>query len=94
MWLRGGWGGDVNVLRTCTHPGCYATAFFVHTNTLDVTHLVQIDTPVSVLSNKLDATAVMGWGGVGMLTFLELAHILDATQLRFFAHTNMLRGLP
>ena len=23
----------------------------------------------------------MGWGGVGMLTFLELAHILDATQL-------------
>ena len=24
---------------------------------------------------------VMGWGGVGMLTFLELAHILDATQL-------------
>ena len=44
---------------------------------LDVTHLVQIDTPVSVLSNKLDATAVMGWGGVGMLMFLELAHILD-----------------
>ncbi len=25
---------------------------------------------------------VMGWGGVGMLTFLELAHILDAMQLR------------
>ena len=25
---------------------------------------------------------VMGWGGVGMLTFLELAHILDATHLR------------
>ena len=25
---------------------------------------------------------VMGWDGVGMLTFLELAHVLDATQLR------------
>ena len=23
------------------------------------------------------------WGGVGMLTFLEPAHILDATQLRY-----------
>ena len=29
----------------------------------------------------LDATPVMGWGGVGRLTFLELAHMLDATQL-------------
>ena len=29
----------------------------------------------------LDATPVMGWGGVGMLMFLELAHMLDATQL-------------
>ena len=27
--------------------------------------------------------SVMGWGGVGMLTFLEPAHILDATQLRY-----------
>ena len=25
----------------------------------------------------------VGWGGVGMLTFLEPAHILDATQLRY-----------
>ena len=29
----------------------------------------------------LDATQLMGWGGVGMLTFLVLAHMFDATQL-------------
>ena len=34
-----------------------------------------------VFAHMLDATPVMGWGGVGMLTFLELAHMLDATQL-------------
>ena len=28
-----GCGGDVNVLRTCTHPGCYAIAFFLCTQT-------------------------------------------------------------
>ena len=27
--------------------------------------------------------SVMGFGGVGMLTFLEPAHILEATQLRY-----------
>ena len=34
-----------------------------------------------VFAHMLDATPVMGWGGVGMLMFLELAHMLDATQL-------------
>ena len=53
---------------------------------LDATQLVQINMPVSFLSNMLDATAVMVWGVVGMLTFLELAHILDATQL--WRHNN------
>ena len=28
-----GCGGDVNVLTTCTHPGCYAIAFFLCTQT-------------------------------------------------------------
>ena len=42
-----GWGGDGNVRLTCTHGGCYATAFLY----------------------MLDPTPVMGWGGVGMLTF-------------------------
>ena len=59
------------MLRNCIN--------LAHTNTLDATHLVQIIMPVSFLSNMLDSTAVMGWGGVGMLTFIELAHILDAS---------------
>ena len=47
-----GWGGDVNVLRTCTHPGCYATVLFLCAQyMLDATHLVQINMPVSFLSN-------------------------------------------
>ena len=54
----------------------------VHTNMLGPTQLVQINMPVSFLSNMLDATAVMVSGVVRMLTFFELAHILDATQLR------------
>ena len=61
------------MLRNCV--------ILVHTHMLDATHLVQINMPVSFLSNMFDATPVMGWGGVFMLTFLELAHILDATQL-------------
>ena len=28
-----GWGGDVHVRRTCTHGGCYATAFLVAVDT-------------------------------------------------------------
>ena len=28
-----GCGGDVNVIRACTHPGCYATALFLRTQT-------------------------------------------------------------
>ena len=29
----------------------------------------------------VDATQLLGWGGVGMMTFFELAHMVDATQL-------------
>ena len=28
----------------------------------------------------------VGWGGVGMMTFLELAHMVDATQLCLSCH--------
>ena len=48
------------MLRNCV--------LIVHANMLDATQLVQINMPVSFLSNKLDATAVMVSGGVGMLT--------------------------
>ena len=37
--------------------------------------------------HMLDASALMGflgWGGVGMFTFAELAHLVAATQLRFW----------
>ena len=44
-----GWGGDVHVLRRCTH----VLAFM-----LDVTQQVGL-----------------GWGGLGMFTFLEDAHM-------------------
>ena len=48
-WDGVGWGGDDNVLWTCTHGRCYASHG-------------------------------MGWGGVGMVTFFELAHMVGATQ--------------
>ena len=40
-----GWVGDDDVLCTCTHVTCYATA------------------------------GVVGWGGLGMMTFFALAHM-------------------
>ena len=46
-----GWVGDDDVLCTCTHVPCYATA------------------------------GVVGWGGLGMMTFFALAHMCHATQL-------------
>ena len=46
-----GWVGDDDVLCTCTHVTCYATA------------------------------GVVGWGGLGMMTFFALAHMWHATQL-------------
>ena len=55
--LRNCWGGGVgcvgddDVLCTCTHVTCYATA------------------------------GVVGWGGLGMMTFFALAHMWHATQL-------------
>ena len=45
-----GWVGDDDVLCTCTHVTCYATA------------------------------GVVGWGGLGMMTFFALAHMWHATQ--------------
>ena len=50
-WGGVGWVGDDDVLCTCTHVTCYATA------------------------------GVVGWGGLGMMTFFALAHMWHATQL-------------
>ena len=47
-----GWGGDDNVLCTCTHGWCYATSCFLHLHTW------------SVLRNTMGWGGVgVGWGG-------------------------------
>ena len=50
-----GWGGDGNVPCTCTHGRCYATSCSLHLHTW------------SVQRKSWDG---LGWGGVGMITFL------------------------
>ena len=65
-----GWGGgDVNVLCTCRHVGCYARCW------VGVGGMLTF----FALAHMLDATqdAGLGWG---MLTFFALADMLDATQ--------------
>ena len=63
-----GWGGDGNVPCTCTHGRCYATSCSLHLHTW------------SVLRKSWDGVG-LGWGGVGMITFLALAHMVGATQV-------------
>ena len=76
-----GWGGDGNVPCTCTHGRCYATSCSLHLHTW------------SVLRKSWDGVGLgrcyatswdgvgLGWGGVGMITFLALAHMVGATQV-------------
>ena len=66
-WGGVGWGGDGNVHWTCTHGRCYATSCSLHLHTW------------SVLRKSWDGVG-LGWGGVGMVTFIELAHMVGATQ--------------
>ena len=66
FWVGVGWGGDVNVPCNCTHTWCYAIGCFLHLSTY------------LMLRHRMFLVG-LGWGGVGMLTFLALAHILDAT---------------
>ena len=37
----------------------------------------------------VDATQVVGWGGVGMITFLALAHMAGARNIMFLALAHM-----
>ena len=81
-------GGDDNIPCTCTHVGCYATGRG-WSHSLFCTHV------------GCYATG-QGWVGGGMITFLALAHMLDATQqvgddnIPCFAHmldaTQLVRG--
>ena len=75
----GGWGGDDDVSFTCTHVTCYA---------LDVsftcTHVTSYGLDVSCTCTHVTCYASHGegWvGGVGMMTFLALAHMWHATQV-------------
>ena len=77
-WGGVGWVGDSNVLCTCTHFWCYATGWF----SLTCTHVgcYVIDFPWSRTHVRCYASDGVGWGGLGTVTFLALAHIFDATQ--------------
>ena len=79
LWWGGvGWVGDSNVPCTCTHFWCYATGCF----SLTCTHVgcYVIDFPWSRTHVRCYASDGVGWGGLGTVTFLALAHIFDATQ--------------
>ena len=53
----------------CTHVRCYATS--------GLAHMV-----VATQHHRLGWGG--GWGGVGMMMFFGLAHMLDATELLMF----------
>ena len=71
-WSGVGGGGDDNIPCTCTHVGCYATGQGWVGGGDD-------NIPCTCTHVGCYATG-QGWGG-GMITFLALAHMLDATQL-------------
>ena len=92
-----GWGGD-DVLCTCTHLTCYATAGVgwgwwrsLHLHTCDMLRncwgggvgwVGDDDVLCTCTHVTCYATAgVVGWGGLGMMTFFALAHMWHATQL-------------
>ena len=62
-----------DILWTCTHGGCYATAGVGWGRDDDILW--------TCTHGGCYATAGVGWGGLGMMTFFELAHMVDATQL-------------
>ena len=65
-----GGGGMITIPCTCTHVGCYAT---------DV--VCGGDDNIPCTCTHVGCYATDGVGGGGMITFLALAHMLDATQL-------------
>ena len=70
-----GWGGDGNVPRTCTHVRCLKHRMF-----LALAHMVD--------ATPYDAFCWVGWVGVGMVTFLVLAHMFDASNTGCFLHLH------
>ena len=90
-WDGVGWGGDDNVLWTCTHGRCYATACSLHLHTWSVLRKSWDGVGLgwggddnvlwTCTHGRCYASHGMGWGGVGMITFFELAHMVGATQV-------------
>ena len=99
---RWGWGwGGVGMFMFLEHAHVFlhsclistCTRVLVQRNMLDAMHLVQIKMPASFLSNMLDATAVMGWGGVGwcsrsvdLATWLMLRQLWQLILWQWFVH--------
>ena len=88
-----GWGGDGNVPCTCTHGRYYATSCSLHLHTWSVLRKSwdggvgvgwggDDNVPCTCTHGRCYAShgIGVGWGGVGMITFLELAHMVGATQ--------------
>ena len=91
-----GWGGDDDVPCMCTPVRCYATdALLLHRcwmlrnwwgrwwwwRSLHVHTCEMLHNWCVALAHMLDATQLVGWGGVGVMTFLACAHLWGATQL-------------
>ena len=72
----------------CTHAQCYATSGLAHM--FDATQHLGLHTWL-LLRNTMGWGGVGCWGGVGMMMFFGLAHMLDATELlMFFRFAHML----
>ena len=76
-WGGVGWGRDDDILWTWTHVGCYATAGvgwggvgwgWWHSLNLNTWWMLR------------NCWGGVGWGGLGMMTFFELEHMVDATH--------------
>ena len=63
----------------CTHVRCYTTSGLAHM--FDATQHLGLHTWL-LLRNTMGWGG--GWGGVGMMMFFGLAHMLDATELLMF----------
>ena len=91
-----GWGGDDNVLCTCTHGWCYATSCFLHLHTWLVLRNIMflaLAHMVGATQHHVSCTCTHGWcyatscflhlhtwSVLRNIMFLALAHMVGATQ--------------
>ena len=69
-----------HVSCTCTHGWCYATSCFLHLHTwLVLRNIMFLATHGRCYATSWGGVG-LGWGGVGVITFLALAHMVGATQ--------------